>query len=77
MDRIERLTTDLQLDAIKQTGIKVVKVTDRQVRQFVSNDEYRDRAITQVKQALGKFSSWVGRHVLNIRQAHSISSCTP
>lgn len=72
MDRIERLTTDLVLDALKQTGIKVVKVTDEQARQFVSIDEYRNRA--QFSMGIPIFHSNAALALAGIRQGKATAS---
>lgn len=48
---------------------------EQAVRQVTGHDRTL-RGLDQIKQALGKFWSWVGRHVFNIRQARTITDVT-
>ena len=48
---------------------------EQAVRQATSRDR-SIRGLEQLKQALGKFWSWVGRHIFHIRQARTITDVT-
>lgn len=68
MEKNKKLATDLVLDALKRSGIKVVRVSEEKAMQFLKTDEYASRAQFSFGLANDLFRSNASIALDNIRQ---------